>query len=172
LPAGGSALTGAADHATVALPRRTDGSAACGFAVPGRPYFWLGKSECVDNPCGDRSLAACQTTPRRDSKSSCHRTAGRLLTGSSAPKGTVDVAAIMDKLAGQSKEKLDWRHSIVDLMKLLDLDSSLAARKTLAGELHYTGSTDDSATMNVWLHKQVMAKLAENGGKVPDELKH
>jgi hypothetical protein len=91
---------------------------------------------------------------------------------SSAPKGTVDVAAIMDKLAGQSKEKLDWRHSIVDLMKLLALDSSLAARKTLAGELHYTGNTDDSATMNVWLHKQVMAKLAENGGKVPDELKH
>lgn len=91
---------------------------------------------------------------------------------SSATKGTVDVASIMDKLAGQSKEKLDWRHSIVDLMKLLDLDSSLAARKTLAGELHYTGNTDDSATMNVWLHKQVMAKLAENGGKVPDELKH
>ena len=94
---------------------------------------------------------------------------------SSAPKGTVDVAAIMDKLAGQSKEKLDWRHSIVDLMKLLALDSSLAARKTLAGELHYTGNTgntDDSATMNVWLHKQVMAKLSENGGKVPDELKH
>jgi Domain of unknown function (DUF3597) len=94
---------------------------------------------------------------------------------SSAPKGTVDVAAIMDKLAGQSKEKLDWRHSIVDLMKLLDLDSSLAARKTLAGELHYTGNTgntDDSATMNVWLHKQAMAKLAENGGKMPDELKH
>ena len=91
---------------------------------------------------------------------------------SSTPKETVDVAAIMDKLAGRSKEKLDWRHSIVDLMKLLDLDSSLSARKTLAGELHYTGNTDDSATMNVWLHKQVMAKLAENGGKVPDELKH
>lgn len=90
----------------------------------------------------------------------------------SAPKGSVDVAAIMDKLAGQSKEKLDWRRSIVDLMKLLNLDSSLAARKTLAGELHYTGNSDDSATMNVWLHKQVMTKLAENGGKVPDELKH
>jgi hypothetical protein len=89
-----------------------------------------------------------------------------------APKGTVDVAAIMGKIAGQSKEKLDWRHSIVDLMKLLALDSSLAARKTLAGELHYAGNTDDSATMIVWLHKQVMSKLAENGGKVPDELKH
>ncbi len=78
----------------------------------------------------------------------------------------------MDKIAGQSKDKLDWRHSIVDLMKLLDLDSSLAARKTLTQELHYTGNTNDPATMNVWLHKQVMSKLAENGGKVPDELKH
>ena len=57
-------------------------------------------------------------------------------------------------------------------MKLLNLDSSLVARMTLAGKLHYTGNTDDSATMNVWLHKQVMTKLAENGGKVPDELKH
>jgi hypothetical protein len=89
-----------------------------------------------------------------------------------APKAPVDVTAILDKLAGQSKEKLDWRHSIVDLMKLLNLDSSLNARKTLAQELHYTGNTNDSATMNVWLHKQVMVKLAENGGKVPDELKH
>ena len=56
-------------------------------------------------------------------------------------------------------------------MKLLNLDSSLAARKALAGELHYTGDTNDSATMNIWLHKQVMQKLADNGGKVPDELR-
>jgi hypothetical protein len=77
----------------------------------------------------------------------------------------------MDKLAGQSKEKLDWRHSIVDMMKLLNLDSSMSARKHLAEELHYTGNMNDSATMNVWLHKQVMIKLAENGGKVPNELK-
>jgi hypothetical protein len=84
---------------------------------------------------------------------------------------TVDVASIMDKLASQSKEKLDWRHSIVDLMKLLNLDSSMGARKHLAEELHYTGNVNDSAAMNVWLHKQVMIKLAENGGKVPNELK-
>jgi hypothetical protein len=85
--------------------------------------------------------------------------------------GTVDVAAVMDKLAGQSREKLDWRHSIVDMMKLLNLDSSLGARKHLAEELHYTGNINDSGAMNVWLHKQVMIKLAENGGKVPNELK-
>jgi len=83
----------------------------------------------------------------------------------------VDVTAIFDKLAAQSKEKLDWRHSIVDMMKLLNLDSSLGARKHLAEELHYTGNMNDSASMNIWLHGQVMTKLAENGAKVPDDLK-
>jgi hypothetical protein len=87
------------------------------------------------------------------------------------PATPVDVAAVLGKLAAQNKEKLDWRHSIVDLMKLLNLDSSLAARKALADELHYTGDKNDSATMNMWLQKQVMQKLAENGGKVPDELR-
>src|SRR5262249_34452842 len=70
----------------------------------------------------------------------------------------VDVAAVLTKLAAQNEEKLDWRRSIVDLMKLLNLDSSLAARKQLARELHYTGDTDDSASMNIWLHGQVMQK--------------
>ena len=83
----------------------------------------------------------------------------------------VDVEAVLTNLAGQNKEKLDWRSSIVDLMKLLDLDSSLSARKELAKELNYTGDMNNSAGMNVWLHKQVMIKLAENGGKVPDSLK-
>ena len=81
----------------------------------------------------------------------------------------VDVAAIMDNVAGQSAQRLDWRHSIVDLMKLINLDSSLAARKQLAQELNYTGDMNDSASMNIWLHKQVMIKyLADNGGKVPE----
>ena len=102
-------------------------------------------------------------------------------TASAAPKASsaaagasaapVDVAAILTKLAASNKERLDWKQSIVDLMKLLGLDSSLAARKELADELHYTGDKNDSATMNIWLHKQVMLKLAENGGKVPDELR-
>ena len=90
---------------------------------------------------------------------------------SAAPAATVDVAAIVDKLVAAQKEKLEWRTSIVDLMKLLGLDSSLNARKELAKELHYTGDANDSASMNIWLHKQVMQKLAENGGKVPDDLK-
>jgi hypothetical protein len=84
----------------------------------------------------------------------------------------VDVAAIVDKAAAESGEKLAWRTSIVDLMKALKLDSSLAARKELAKELHYTGDTNDSATMNIWLHKQIMDKLAANGGKLPDDIKH
>ncbi len=87
-----------------------------------------------------------------------------------APTAQVDVAAVLTKLAEQQKEKLDWRKSIVDLMKLLKLDSSLAARKQLAQELHYSGDINDSASMNIWRHKQVMQKLAENGGKVPPEL--
>jgi hypothetical protein len=84
----------------------------------------------------------------------------------------VDVTAILDALVAKHNEKLDWRHSIVDLLKSLDLDSSLTARKELAAELHYAGDTSDSATMNVWLIKQVIAKLAANGGKLPPELLH
>ncbi|WP_198964726.1 DUF3597 domain-containing protein [Bradyrhizobium sp. C9] len=84
---------------------------------------------------------------------------------------TVDVAAIVDKAAAATGEKLDWRTSIVDLMKALGLDSSLAARKELARELRYTGDTNNTATMNVWLHQQVMAKLAANGGKLPADIK-
>ncbi|CAH2904611.1 MAG: hypothetical protein PPHEMADM_5504 [uncultured Paraburkholderia sp.] len=87
------------------------------------------------------------------------------------PMPTVDVEAVLTKMQDSSGEKLNWRTSIVDLLKLLGLDSSLAARKELASELHYTGNTENSAAMNMWLHKEVMQKLAENGGKVPDDLK-
>jgi hypothetical protein len=87
-----------------------------------------------------------------------------------APAQSVDVAQILDKAVAAKDEKLEWRTSIVDLMKALDIDSSLAARKELAQELSYTGATNDSASMNVWLHKQVMAKLAANGGKLPPEI--
>ena len=88
------------------------------------------------------------------------------------PAQTVDVAPILDKAVAAKKEKLEWRTSIVDLMKALDIDSGLGARKELAKELGYTGDTNDSASMNVWLHKQVMAKLAANGGRLPPEIKH
>lgn len=89
-----------------------------------------------------------------------------------APAQPVDVEAVLTSLAEKNPEKLNWRTSIVDLLKLLQLDSSLASRKELAQELHFTGDTNDSASMNIWLHRQVMTKLAENGGKVPDSLKN
>ena len=89
----------------------------------------------------------------------------------SAPaQSQVDVSAVLDEAVKTSAQTLDWRKSIVDLMKALDLDSSLAERKALAKELHYTGDTEDSATMNVWLHKALLKKLSENGGKVPADL--
>jgi Domain of unknown function (DUF3597) len=92
-------------------------------------------------------------------------------TAAAKPISKADVEAILAKLAAEQREDLDWRNSIVDLMKLLKLDSGLGARKQLAQELGYTGALDGSAAMNVWLQKQVMTKLAESGGKVPDSLK-
>ncbi|MES2196732.1 MAG: DUF3597 domain-containing protein [Pseudomonadota bacterium] len=89
-----------------------------------------------------------------------------------APAATVDVAPILDAAVKAKGEKLEWRTSIVDLMKALDIDSSFTARKELAKELGYTGDSNDSASMNIWLHKQVMTKFAANGGKLPPEIKH
>jgi Domain of unknown function (DUF3597) len=102
-------------------------------------------------------------------------TTGAGSTAPSLPAGatvvSIDVAPVLDKAVAAKKEKLEWRTSIVDLMKALDIDSSLAARKELAKELKYSGDTNDSASMNIWLHKQVLTKLAANGGKLPADLK-
>ncbi|MBB4348059.1 MULTISPECIES: DUF3597 domain-containing protein [Rhizobiaceae] len=87
-----------------------------------------------------------------------------------SPSAPVDVAPILDAAVKKSGQKLDWRHSIVDLMKALGMDASLSERKELAAELGYTGDTGDSAKMNMWLHKALMKKLSENGGKVPADL--
>src|SRR4029079_2314965 len=133
-----------------------------------------------------RSAAAAPSTsapatpaPKTAAPSASPAAAGTHTREGPSPEGPkvewsapVDVAAVLDGLAKQNKQKLHWRTSIVDLMKRLDLASGQAARKKLAEELHYTGDMKDSAKMNVWLHKQVMIKLAENGGKVPDDLKH
>ena len=86
------------------------------------------------------------------------------------PAQPVDVEAVLNDMAAKNSEKLDWKHSIVDLMKLVGMDSSFSARKELAQDLHYSGDMGDSAAMNIWLHKEVMKKLAENGGKVPQNL--
>ena len=115
----------------------------------------------------DAAPAGSATSPSGGAATST----GSAAAPASAPAQSVDVAAILDKAVAAQKEKLAWRTSIVDLMKALDIDSSLGARKELAKELGYTGDSNDSAAMNVWLHKQVMAKLAANGGKLPSDIK-
>ncbi|QAY95163.1 hypothetical protein CWB41_04980 [Methylovirgula ligni] len=91
---------------------------------------------------------------------------------SATPAAPVDIDVVLTSLAAQHHERLDWKHSIVDLLKVLNLDSSLTARRALATELHYTGDEHDTAAMNIWLHKQVIAELVKNGGKVPADLQH
>ena len=98
-------------------------------------------------------------------------TSSTMPDGSPRPIGIVDVEAQLEQRAAASSQKLNWRTSIVDLLKLLDIDSSLEARKALATELHCPPELmQDSAKMNVWLHKMVLAKIAVNGGKVPQSL--
>lgn len=90
--------------------------------------------------------------------------------GAAAAPANVDVDAVLTQMAAKNPERLDWKKSIVDLMKLVGMESSLQNRKELATELGYTGDMNDSASMNIWLHKAVLRKLAENGGRVPKEL--
>ena len=117
--------------------------------------------------------AATETTPAAAPAPTADGTGTPATPTTAAPAGEpVDVAGVLDGMEGNAGQDLDWRHSIVDLMKLLGMDSSLSARKELAGELHYTGDTSDSATMNMWLHKEVMTKFAANGGKLPADLSH
>lgn len=116
-----------------------------------------GVSTAAPAPAPQASAAPDQTSPAASG-------------GTEAAASTVDVAAILDEAVSKSGQTLDWRHSIVDLMKALGIDSSLSARKELAAELNYSGDTNDSATMNMWLHRQVLQKLAANGGKVPADL--
>ncbi len=123
-------------------------------------------------PSSHPAVAATQGTPSPNpgQQSASQSTAAQAGTTFSAPP--VDVEQVLNGMAAKNPEKLNWRTSIVDLMKLVGMDSSFSARKALAQELHYTGDMNDSASMNIWLQKQVMAKLAQNGGKVPQELMH
>ena len=116
------------------------------------------------------SKHAAGATPSSGTSSAPSASAGTS-AAAAKPISRADVEAILKKLDDDQDEDFQWRKSITDLMKLLKLDSSLGARKQLAKELGYTGALDGSAEMNVWLHKQVMTKLAESGGKVPDSLK-
>jgi hypothetical protein len=124
----------------------------------------FGKAEAAEAPAG--------TAPTASSPAAPSAPASTPAAPSAAPSSPVDVAAVMEAAVKAKGQKLNWRTSIVDMMKALDLDSSFSARKELAKELGYTGDTGDSATMNIWLHKALMKKLAENGGKVPADLMH
>jgi hypothetical protein len=119
----------------------------------------------------NRRDAAATTTAQTPAPQAAPQGAPASQPPTAATAAPVDVEAVLTAMAAKNAQKLNWRTSIVDLMKLLDLDSSLAARKELAKELGYSGDTGDSAAMNIWLHKQVMRKLAENGGKVPADLR-
>jgi uncharacterized protein DUF3597 len=122
--------------------------------------------------------ATSAAAPATTSAAAPATTSAAAPAGASAPPApsaattppVVDVTAILDGLAAKNPEKLDWKRSIVDLMKLVGMDSSLAARKELATELQYPGDKNDSAAMNIWLHKEVIKKIAQNGGKVPQDL--
>ena len=113
---------------------------------------------------GNQAPAAAQQSAQQSS--------GAPAASTPATMAPVDVEQVLDGMAAKNSQKLNWRTSIVDLMKLTGIDSSFDARKQLAQELHYTGDMNDSAKMNVWLHSQVMSKLAQNGGKVPQDLLH
>lgn len=115
--------------------------------------------------------AATSTAPTTSAgASAAATTSGAGPAPMSSATQEVDVAPVLDKAVKDSGQQLNWKTSIVDLLKALKLDSSLQARKELAKELGYTGDTGDSAAMNIWLHKAVIKKLSENGGKVPADL--
>jgi hypothetical protein len=118
----------------------------------------------------EAATAPSATTPAASAVSPATAAPAATPDVAAAPAQGVDVSAILDGLAAKNPEKLDWKKSIVDLLKLVSMDSSLSARKQLATELHYPGDENDSASMNVWLHKQVLRELSEHGGKIPREL--
>jgi len=135
----------------------------------------LGKIFSKIFPSAQAAPAPTPASPSSDDVSAAAAAAGAARAGAAtaapAPMAQVDVESLLDGMAQKNPQKLNWKTSIVDLMKLLDLDSSLGERKELAKELGYTGDTSDSAAMNIWLHRQVMNKLAANGGTVPADLR-
>jgi 3-oxoacyl-ACP reductase-like protein len=133
----------------------------------------FGSKHAQSQPTTTTTASAGASPPAPSAGSPAAKTAPP--AGTSTPAGQPisrsELEALIAKTVAAQDEKLDWRQSIVDLMKALKLDSSLAARKQLAQELGYTGALDGSAEMNIWLHRQVMTKLAESGGKVPESLR-
>jgi 3-oxoacyl-ACP reductase-like protein len=124
-----------------------------------------------NKPAPAPTPAPAQAAPKSAAAPAAPVPQNRPVATPTATPEPVDVEAVLTQIAATKGTPLNWRTSIVDLMKLLDLDSSLAERKELAAELGYTGAKDGSAEMNIWLHKAVMQQLEKTGGKVPAELK-
>ena len=156
----GSILSKIFHHAGATPPDQQTASAG---SAPAQTADSTAVSTPTSDPAAVPAAPAATAVPAATTAASAASTA--------SPPQSVDVAAVLEGLAAKNSQKLDWRHSIVDMLKLLDLDSSLASRQELAKELHYTGDMSDSAKMNMWLHSEVMQKLAANGGKVPDDLR-
>jgi hypothetical protein len=121
---------------------------------------------------GSSTNAPAPTAPPSQAGGQAPRPTPTQTTSAPPASAPVDIEAVLIQMAASKHEKLNWQTSIVDLMRVVDLDPSLDNRKALAHELGYTGNTQDSASMNVWLHKEVMRQLAASGGKVPDSLRH
>lgn len=142
------------------------------FGHPSTPAGTTSSATGTSAPASPGASRSGTSSPPTMSSSSTATTAAPAASGGApgAAPAAVDVDAVLTQMASKNSERLDWKKSIVDLMKLVGMDSSLQNRKELATELGYTGDKSDSATMNGWLHKAVMKKLAENGGKVPQNL--
>ena len=117
----------------------------------------------------EEAVPAAPAAPAPTAAPAAHQ-AAPAAPAAAAPAQEVDVAGILDFMNDQRAQKLNWRTSIVDLMKLVGMESSLAERKELADELGYTGDKSDSASMNIWLHAQVIQKIKDNGGRLPTDL--
>lgn len=156
------AIFGRAEAAPTATAQAPTGAAAA-------PKTSAPSGSAAPQPSTPTGSAAPQPSAPTGSVASTPAPAGSAATAP-APAQAVDVAAILNEAVAAKGQKLNWRTSIVDMMEALDMDSSLAERKELAAELGYTGSTGDSAAMNMWLHKALLKRLAENGGKVPADL--
>ncbi|HUH60840.1 MAG TPA: DUF3597 domain-containing protein [Candidimonas sp.] len=156
----GSASAGAGTTTAGATTAGSPGSSADATGMRG-----------TTNPAGGGSSSSA-AAPSPTSGTGTTGMPGGAASFGGATAASVDVDAVLRELQSKNTENLNWKTSIVDLLKLLGMDSSMAARRELAAELHYSGSTEDSAAMNMWLHKEVIRKLAENGGKLPEDLRH
>lgn len=141
-----------------------------GSAVAAEQPVIRGSAAPASPPASSTTPDVTPTTTATGSGPVVDSTAAAAPSAPSTTSPIPDVAAILNQAVAAKGQKLNWKSSIVDLMKALDIDSSLAARKELARDLNYTGDMNDSATMNLWLHGALMKKLAENGGKIPGDL--